>query len=350
MNFIRQVLSASRVRTQRDGFDLDMSYITSRIIAMSFPAEGLGSLFRNPIREVSFFLQTFHKEKYIVVNLSEKKYDFSKFENNVRMVDWQDHNAYPVLPLAELVFDLLEHMLDDPEQVIVVHCLAGKGRTGTLINCLMFASGQFRSIREANELYIRKRGVGVSNLCQLRCMDYFAQFYSEGGESLDVRPRRVARILLRADDKNFMSFTKFRAELLSLHTRKILASVEFAEGSGEYEGAFFVQIEPYKEAQATDLVISLFADTGVSYQKFCSVSFCIFFTKDKAEFFKSDLDAVGHLPSKFEMEVLFEPATDLDPLIHSTAIEFQAHKASLLKQKLAEREKKLEVLGDINFR
>ena len=350
MNFIRQALSASRVRTRRDGFDLDMSYITSRIIAMSFPGEGLGSLFRNPIGEVSFFLQTFHRGRYIVVNLSEKKYDFTKFDNNVRMVDWLDHNAYPVLPLAELIFDLLEHMLDDPEQVIVVHCLAGKGRTGTLINCLMFASGEFRSIREANELYLRKRGVGVSNLCQLRCMEYFAKFFSEGSESLDVRPRRITRIFLRADDKNFMIFTKFRADVLSLQSRKVLASVEFAEGSGEYEGTFFAPVEAYEEAQATDLVITLSADTGVSFQKLCSVSFCIFFVKDKAEFSKEDFDSVGHLPNKFEMEVLLEPATDIDPSIHNTAIEFQAHKAFVLKQKLSEKEKRLEVLGDINFR
>jgi len=45
-------VSGKRKRLQDEEFDLDMSYITDKIIAMSFPASGLESMYRNPISDV----------------------------------------------------------------------------------------------------------------------------------------------------------------------------------------------------------------------------------------------------------------------------------------------------------
>lgn len=58
------------------GLDLDLSYITSNIIAMGFPSEGGESMLRNPLAEVQRFFASRHANKEMVFNLcSERIYD-----------------------------------------------------------------------------------------------------------------------------------------------------------------------------------------------------------------------------------------------------------------------------------
>lgn len=41
MNIIRDIVSGNRKRTKDAEYNLDLSYVCPRLIAMSFPAEGL---------------------------------------------------------------------------------------------------------------------------------------------------------------------------------------------------------------------------------------------------------------------------------------------------------------------
>uniref|UniRef100_A0AAX7W697 Cyclin-G-associated kinase n=1 Tax=Astatotilapia calliptera TaxID=8154 RepID=A0AAX7W697_ASTCA len=54
--------------------DLDISYITSRIAVMSFPAEGVESAIKNNIEDVRLFLDSRHAGHYAVYNLSKRSY------------------------------------------------------------------------------------------------------------------------------------------------------------------------------------------------------------------------------------------------------------------------------------
>ena len=56
MNYIRELISGKKKRFKSNHYNLDLTYITSRIIAMSYPASGLESIYRNPINSVSNFL------------------------------------------------------------------------------------------------------------------------------------------------------------------------------------------------------------------------------------------------------------------------------------------------------
>jgi len=49
MDFLRKIVSGPKNRMMEHGYNLDLTYITTRLIAMSFPADGFESLYRNPI-------------------------------------------------------------------------------------------------------------------------------------------------------------------------------------------------------------------------------------------------------------------------------------------------------------
>ncbi|MEE6516083.1 hypothetical protein FKM82_025299 [Ascaphus truei] len=61
--------------------DLDLSYITSRIAVMSFPAEGVESAIKNNVEDARLFLDAKHPGSYAVYNLSLRKYRTAKFHN-----------------------------------------------------------------------------------------------------------------------------------------------------------------------------------------------------------------------------------------------------------------------------
>jgi len=84
MDFLRTIVSGNKKRYVDRKYNLDLSYITPRIIAMAYPASGLESVYRNQIDKVSKFLIERHKSNYMVFNLSGRKYDNSKFDFRVK--------------------------------------------------------------------------------------------------------------------------------------------------------------------------------------------------------------------------------------------------------------------------
>ena len=181
IDYLRKKVSGSKNRHHEGIYDLDLSYITPRIIAMSLPGEGLQKAYRNSIDSVSSFLKEKHKINCKVLNLSGHRYNYEKFYNNVSEYIWIDH--YP--PSIDLLFhacqDIHNWLCEDHEHVIAVNCKAGKGRTGTLICCYLIYSGRLNSATDALKYYKIKRfsrGGGVTQPSQVRYVHYFNEIFN----------------------------------------------------------------------------------------------------------------------------------------------------------------------------
>ncbi|CAN6234044.1 unnamed protein product [Urochloa humidicola] len=181
----RHMVSQNKRRYQEGGFDLDMTYITENIIAMGFPAGDLSSglfgyfegFYRNHMEEVIRFFEMHHKGKYKVYNLcSERLYDASLFEGKVACFPFDDHNCPPIQLVISFCHSAYSWLKEDIENVVVVHCKAGKARTGLMISSLLLFLKFFPTAEESIEYYNQKRcvdGKGLILPSQIRYVKYF---------------------------------------------------------------------------------------------------------------------------------------------------------------------------------
>ena len=70
----------------------------------------------------------------------------------VRM-PFDDHNAPPLQLMFDFCKDCEEWMAKDDENVVAVHCKAGKGRTGVMISCWLIHTRTFVDAEEAMLFY-----------------------------------------------------------------------------------------------------------------------------------------------------------------------------------------------------
>ena len=175
LNLIKSVY-----KKQRQYENLDLDYITPRIIAMSYPGNSIMEILKhNNISDVSFHLKKYHNNNYTIYNLSGIPYDISKFDNQVKIYYWKDHHAPPLFDLFNVILSIKNYLSLQSNNIVCIHCLAGKGRTGVVIICLLIFCNVF--INDAIDYFSikrkGKRNSGVQQPSQLRYINFFFIFF-----------------------------------------------------------------------------------------------------------------------------------------------------------------------------
>ncbi len=146
---------------------------------MGFPARNLEGLYRNHYKDVKKFLQENHGHKYKVYNLcTENEYPMSLFPCMTREFAFEDHQAPAFNQLMAFCKSLHSFLSEEDDRVGVVHCKAGKGRTGTMICCYLLFSHKFSRALDALTYYSIARTYnhkGVTIPSQIRYVYYFEQ-------------------------------------------------------------------------------------------------------------------------------------------------------------------------------
>ncbi|KAK4325707.1 hypothetical protein Pmani_003650 [Petrolisthes manimaculis] len=201
----RQFVSQNKRRYQQNGFDLDLTYVTPRVIAMSFPSTGRMSMYRNDVKEVARFMDTQHPGHYRLYNLcSERHYDVTLFHNRVERYMIDDHNVPPLADMLKFSASVHEWMNKDDKNIIAVHCKGGKGRTGTMICVFLIDLGKFRDAEHClgyfgdrrTDKNVASKFQGVETPSQSRYVGYYERVVQAGNILPPETPMIVCKITL----------------------------------------------------------------------------------------------------------------------------------------------------------
>ncbi|XP_076870788.1 tensin-2 isoform X3 [Brachyhypopomus gauderio] len=127
-------------RVMESHYDFDLIYITEKIIALFFLPNLEEHSYRTNLREVAAMLKSKHQDRFMVINLSEKRHDICRLNPKVEEFGWPDLHAPPLDKICS-VCKSMEHWLNsDPHNVVVLHCKGNRGKTGVIIAAYMHYS------------------------------------------------------------------------------------------------------------------------------------------------------------------------------------------------------------------
>ncbi|CAH9067742.1 unnamed protein product [Cuscuta europaea] len=290
--YMRNLVSKKRRRLLVGGYDLDMSYITDRVLAMSFPAEHVRAMYRNPLWQVKSVLDMRHSGHYKVYNLCiEQSYDSAHFYGRVQRYPIDDNHVPTLQMIKDFCEDVHSWLSSDPKNIAVIHCMAGKGRTGMMVCAYLVYTGM--SAEEALQVYAEKRTTnneGVSIPSQRRYVGYWEKVLSSServGRALRCvelgNPySRELRSIRLYDTVNVDSIFFVVSELQNIPGERYAPPVEISKSccrrnkrglqranSPRYYYSYLEEEDEPPEEKEPRLVIQMDTESSILYNKTC---------------------------------------------------------------------------------
>lgn len=158
--------------------DLDLSYLTSRIVVMSYPSDGIESTYKHHIDDVRNYLTSKHGGRYYVFNLTQKKYRPEKFDKRVLDCGWPTKKAPTLALLYTICRNMYLWLQKDPQNVCIVHCTDGKASSATVVCAFLSFCRLLQSTEASLYHFTVIRGPPGISPSQKRYMEYINKMLS----------------------------------------------------------------------------------------------------------------------------------------------------------------------------
>ncbi|XP_029970140.1 tensin-3 isoform X2 [Salarias fasciatus] len=140
-----------------EGYELDLTYITERIIAVSFPRGCSEEIYSHNLKDVTRMLKSKHADNYLIINLSEKRHDLTKMNPKTLDTGWPDQHAPPLDKICTICKAMESWLNADPLHVVVIHCRGGKGRVGVVISSFVHFTDVSASADQALDRFAMRK-------------------------------------------------------------------------------------------------------------------------------------------------------------------------------------------------
>ncbi|XP_056276894.1 tensin-3-like [Pseudoliparis swirei] len=140
-----------------EGYELDLTYVTERIIAVSFPRGCTEEIYSHNLKDVTRMLKSKHADNYLIINLSEKRHDLTKMNPKTLDTGWPDMHAPPLDMICTICKAMESWLNADPLHVAVIHCRGGKGRIGVVISSFVHFTDVSASADQALDRFAMRK-------------------------------------------------------------------------------------------------------------------------------------------------------------------------------------------------
>ncbi|KAK9470863.1 protein-tyrosine phosphatase-like protein [Dipodascopsis tothii] len=232
--FLRSAIASPRIRH----YDplaktfLDLAYLEKNIIVCSMPTSVFPKLmYRNSLADLRKLLDLRHGDNWHVWEFRSEGagYDDAELYNRVSHFPFPDHNPPPFALIPQITSSMHEFLSQSADHTAILHCKAGKGRSGTMFCSYLIAQHGWTA-QEALAHFTSRRmksgfGEGVSILSQRRWVKYVETWARDPAREYRDVTVAVREIRIHNPDNNLeITISGFKE-----HGRKIVPEYVFAE-------------------------------------------------------------------------------------------------------------------------
>ncbi|XP_037997850.1 tensin-1 isoform X12 [Motacilla alba alba] len=192
--------SMSLTAATESSCELDLVYITERIIAVSYPSAAEEQSYSSNLREVAHMLKSKHGNNYVLFNLSERRRDVNKLHPKVLDFGWPDMHTPALEKICSICKAMDTWLNAAAHNVVVLHNKGNRGRLGVVVAAYMHYSNISASADQALDRFAMKRFyedkvVPVGQPSQKRYIHYFSGLLS-GSIKMNNKPLFLHHVIM----------------------------------------------------------------------------------------------------------------------------------------------------------